>query len=91
MACNEIPPLRLWLAVDALPPGPSPARITGKKIQALMAGEGSLEERGLRPLSNFPPSQTSLKWSAKDKLFERGTKGVSTRTTKCKQNPGYLL
>jgi len=32
-------------------PCPSPARITGKRPQALMAGEGSIEERGLRPLS----------------------------------------
>jgi len=34
---------------------PSPTRITGKKPQILIAGEGSLGERGLRPLSYSLP------------------------------------
>jgi hypothetical protein len=34
---------------------PSPAEITGKKPQILMAGEGSRGERGRRPLSNSLP------------------------------------
>jgi hypothetical protein len=47
----------IWLACDNLTPDPSPARNIGKKPQILMAGEGSLKERGLRPLSNsLPPS-----------------------------------
>jgi hypothetical protein len=45
------------LAGDNLTLSPSPARITGKKPQILMAGEGSSGERGRSPLSNsFPLS-----------------------------------
>jgi hypothetical protein len=37
---------------------PSPASIGIEKSQVLLAGEGSIEERGLRPLSNaFPFSK----------------------------------
>jgi hypothetical protein len=43
-----------------------------------MAGEGSIEERGLRPLSNYFPLSNIIKNGAqKTNLFERGIKGVS--------------
>jgi|GEM_PF-3472382 len=50
-----------------------------------MAGEGSLKERELRPLSNsFPLSNIIKNGAPKTNLFERGSKGVSKRITICK-------
>jgi hypothetical protein len=44
-----------------------------------MAGEGSLRERGLRPLSkSLPPLKHKKKRVSQKYLFERGIKGVST-------------
>jgi len=47
------------LAVCYLTPDPSPARSIVKKREVLLAGEGSIRERGLRPLSLIlSPSHT---------------------------------
>jgi hypothetical protein len=45
-----------------------------------MAGEGSLRERGLRPLSNSLPLSNTFKYIIVNiYLFERGIKGVRWR------------
>jgi hypothetical protein len=44
----------------------------------LLAGEGSLKERGRSPLSKIsPPLKHYSNGAPKTNLFERGTKGVS--------------
>jgi hypothetical protein len=56
---------------------PSPARVTGKKPQMFMAGEGSSGERGRSPLSNsFPLLNIIINRAWLITLFERGTQGV---------------
>jgi hypothetical protein len=49
------------LTHNNLTPFPSPARSIDKKPQILMAGEGSVRERGLRPLSNSFPLSNIIK------------------------------
>jgi hypothetical protein len=50
-----------------------------------MAGEGSSEERGLRPLSKFNPlSNKSTFEHQKTKPFERGPGGELEKATKTK-------
>jgi hypothetical protein len=79
------------VGILSLTPDPSPSRITGIKPQALMAGEGSIEERGRSPLSNYFPLLNIIKMEyervRKTNLFERGIKGVSKRTTCAKNLP----
>jgi len=56
----------LVLVSEHLTPDPSPARTTDNKIQALIAGEGSIEERGWSPLSSSFPLSNIIKMEAKD-------------------------
>jgi hypothetical protein len=51
----------VWLSGDNLSPDPSPARTLGKQPQILMAVEGSIGERGFRPLSNSFPLLNKIK------------------------------
>jgi hypothetical protein len=44
-----------------------------------MAGEGSVEERGLPPLIISPPLKHSNNYAVKPNPFERGTKGESVQ------------
>jgi hypothetical protein len=53
--------VKITLAYNNLTPGPSPARNIGKKPQILTAGEGSVGERGLRPLSYSFPFSNKIK------------------------------
>jgi hypothetical protein len=55
-----------------LTPDPSPARITGKKLQALVAGEGSLEERGRSPLSSYFSLSNIIEMERGKQTFLRG-------------------
>jgi hypothetical protein len=61
-----------------LTPDPSPAANIVKNSQILIAGEGSVIERGLRPLSkSLPPLKHIKNRVLKTTWFERGNKGVS--------------
>jgi hypothetical protein len=66
------------LTCNSLTPVPSPATDIDNNPQIFVAGEGSIGERGLRPLSNsFPLSNKTIFYLAFSYLFERGIKGVS--------------
>ena len=57
-----------------------------------MAGKGSLEEKGLRPLSNSFPLLNNIKNGAqKTNLFERGSKGVSKRNNHMQIKPLFIF
>jgi len=65
---------------SSLTSGPSPARVTGKKPQILIAREGSSGERGLCLLSYTLSFLNIIENRVKRIiLFERGTQGVSKK------------
>jgi hypothetical protein len=72
------------LAFDALTLTPLQPESLVRSYRHYWLERGVQRRGGGAPSQKLSHSQTLFKWNSKTNLFERGIKGVSERTTRCK-------